>query len=82
MRRSISGFSRDSERAIIMKYMENGSLHDVIERVKERDRPDFWDAEGIAVIICGTVCGMDFIHSPGFVHRDLKPSNLLIDKDG
>jgi serine/threonine protein kinase len=37
---------------------------------------------GIAIIICGIVLGMRFIHSRSFVHRDLKPSNILLNENG
>jgi serine/threonine protein kinase len=76
------GFSLVGQCALVMKYMENGSLSDVIERVAAGKAPAFWNPTGIGVMICGIVCGMRFIHSEGFVHRDLKPSNLLIDERG
>jgi serine/threonine protein kinase len=72
------GFWRDKEDAIVMKYMEEGSLRDVLDRVERGEKRDFWNATGIAII----VCGMEFIHSTGFVHRDLKPRNLFIDERG
>jgi serine/threonine protein kinase len=81
----VYGFSattRQSEAALVMKYMANGSLADVLERVKGGKAPSFWTPTGIAIIVTGIVCGLEFIHSKGFVHRDLKPSNLLIDSDG
>jgi serine/threonine protein kinase len=37
---------------------------------------------GIAIIVSGIVCELEFIHLNGFAHRDPKPENLLIDKDG
>jgi TPR repeat protein len=76
------GFSRVEKVILVMKYMENGSLYDVIQRVAAGKAPAFWNPTGIGNIICGIVCGMRFIHSECFVHRDLKPSNLLIDEGG
>jgi hypothetical protein len=81
----VYGFSAATERneaALVTKYMENGSLSDVLRRVKAGNPPSFWTPTGIGIIVVGFVCGLEFIHSKGFVHRDLKPSNLLIDKDG
>jgi serine/threonine protein kinase len=44
--------------------------------------PSFWTHTRIVIIVIGIVCGVEFIHSKGFVHRDLERSNFLIDKDG
>jgi serine/threonine protein kinase len=81
----VHGFTaatRRSEAALVMKYMESGSLENVLERVKAGDPPSFWTPTGIAIIVVGIVHGLEFIHSKGLVHRDLKPANFLIDKSG
>jgi serine/threonine-protein kinase len=31
-------------------------------------------------MICGLVCGVQYLHAKGFVHAELKPSDLLIDE--
>jgi serine/threonine protein kinase len=62
--------------------MENGSLADILGRVKAGDLPDFWTPTGIAKLITGFVLGMKFIHSEGAIHRNLKPSNLFVTDDG
>jgi serine/threonine protein kinase len=80
----VSGFSaatKQSEAALVTKYMENGSLSDVLVRVKADNPPSFWTPTGIGIIVVEIVCGLEFIHFKGFVHRDLKPSNFLIDKN-
>jgi hypothetical protein len=79
------GFARCQEGsvyALVMKHMENGSLRDVLMDVKAGKVPTFWTGTGIAIIVCGVACGLEFIHSAGFVHRDVKPANLLIDERG
>jgi hypothetical protein len=81
----VYGFSeatKQREAALVMEYMENGSLEDVLALVKAGKQPSFWTPTGITIIFVGIVCGLDFIHSKGWAHRDLKPSNFLIDKDG
>jgi serine/threonine protein kinase len=81
----VYGFSaatQQREAALITKHMENGSLSNVLVRVKAGNLPSFWTPTGIGIIAVGIVCGLELIHSKGFVHRDLKPSNFLIDKDG
>jgi protein kinase A len=65
-----------------MEYMPNGSLDHVLERVRQGNPPDFWNDTGIAIIVCGIVVGMEFIHSRSMVYRDLKPANILIDGAG
>jgi serine/threonine protein kinase len=66
----IYGWSRDMEKepALVMKYMENGSVYDALESAQAKNPPDFWNPTGIAIIVCGIAAGLEFIHSRGFVH--------------
>jgi serine/threonine protein kinase len=79
------GFSLRSESygrregIIVMKYAKNGSLGDVLNSVRAGKRPPFWTDTGIAIIVCGIISGIEFIHSQGIVHRDIKPANILLD---
>jgi serine/threonine protein kinase len=68
--------------AIAYEFMENGSLLDVLTRVRSGDIPVFWTPTGIATIVMGLVLGMKFMHSQKAIHRNLKPSNLFISDDG
>jgi serine/threonine protein kinase len=65
-----------------MKYMKYGSLLTVLDSVKSGNAPKFWDGTGIAIIVCGIVCGLEVIHSQGIIHRDVKPANLMLDGRG
>jgi serine/threonine protein kinase len=62
--------------------MKNGSLLDVLERIRAKHALLFWTATGIARIVMGLVLGMRFIHSRGAIHHNLKPSNLFVTDDG
>jgi serine/threonine protein kinase len=63
------------EPKIVIDYMENGSLENVLA-----DHPNWWTPTKKAIAIFGLVLGMEFAHSRGTIHRDLKPSNLLVDR--
>jgi serine/threonine protein kinase len=78
----ISGNDGERSAALVMKYMKHGSLRAVLDLVKFRNAPLFWDGTGIAIIVCGIVCGLDFVHSQGIIHRDVKPENLMVDAHG
>jgi serine/threonine protein kinase len=36
----------------------------------------------MAIIVCGIILGIQFIHSKCMIHRNLQPSNILIDERG
>jgi serine/threonine protein kinase len=57
------------------EFAQNRSLRDLLRNAA---RPD---DTSIAIIICGIVLGMKFIHSRCIIHRDLKPENILIDEE-
>jgi hypothetical protein len=61
---------------------EHGSLEAVLEKVNWGSGLPFWNATGKAVVICGIVLGMAYVHRKGYIHRDLKPSDILINAEG
>jgi serine/threonine protein kinase len=65
-----------------MEYAENGDLGKLLQLRAKGEAPAFADATGMAIILCGIVHGMRFLHANGAMHRNLKPSNILIDGDG
>jgi serine/threonine-protein kinase len=75
-------FPRGSQEAEIhIEFAEHGSLQRVMEQV-QRTPEEFWNPTGKAIIICGIVLGMRFVHSKGYIHGDLNPSNILIKTGG
>jgi serine/threonine protein kinase len=61
---------------------ENGSLSDVLEKVRCGTRLPFWNATGKGILICGIALALRFIHSKRIIHGDLKPSNILVSARG
>jgi HEAT repeat protein/predicted Ser/Thr protein kinase len=60
---------------LAMRYLEGGSLADLLDR----DRPPLDQAAGLMISIATAV---EKIHRKGIVHRDLKPANILFDDEG
>jgi serine/threonine protein kinase len=74
----IVGYSLETgdQTAIIgTKFAVGRSLKDAIESRR-------LDDTGIAIVVCGIVLGMQFIHSHDIVHQNLKPSDVLLDERG
>jgi serine/threonine protein kinase len=55
------------------RFAANGSLKVALEQRR-------LDDTGKAIVVCGIVLGMWFIHSHGAAHLDLNPSNVLLDE--
>jgi TPR repeat protein len=73
----------NSHAKIATDFMPNGSLEDVLEKIRKNKRPpEFWSHDCIAIVIMGISLGMRFMHAKEIIHRDLKPANLLLDRIG
>jgi tRNA A-37 threonylcarbamoyl transferase component Bud32 len=81
---NIMGYSLPSKdhqfACIATEFAANGSLEDILERIRAGNAPGFWTHENISCILIGLVLGMRYVHSQDIIHRDLKPGNLLIDE--
>jgi serine/threonine protein kinase len=81
----IIGFSLptpDSPAQIATEYAARGSLRDALKQRRDGLAPLFMDDTGIAIIVCGIVLGMNFIHSQNVIHRHLEPVNIFVDVNG
>ncbi|CAB4273850.1 unnamed protein product [Prunus armeniaca] len=66
---------------ILYRYMQNGSLHDVLHEIKPPPTLE-WSVR--YMIALGTAYGLEYLHydcDPPIVHRDVKPMNILLDAD-
>lgn len=69
-------FSYDNQQPYyVMRYMNGGSLSELIEKGKI-------SAEETARIVEKISLGLAYSHQKGIIHRDLKPDNILFDDDG
>jgi len=68
--------SESSNVAMVVEYMDGGSLQDVIDSGGCENEPV------LAQICYRILMGLQFIHSHHQIHRDIKPSNLLINHRG
>jgi serine/threonine protein kinase len=60
---------------IVMRFLEGGTLKQVIERGRLPQGEILYLLKQIA-------SALDYAHREGVVHRDLKPSNILVDREG
>ncbi|MCB9451304.1 MAG: protein kinase [Anaerolineaceae bacterium] len=60
---------------IVMRYLESGTLKDVLGRGK-------LPPDEIAYMVRQIASALDYAHRQSVVHRDIKPSNIMIDADG
>jgi serine/threonine-protein kinase len=67
---------------LLTPYSEAGSLADVLDRVRLKDPPAFWNESGRLRMIVTLVAGLRYLHSRGIVHRELKPADLIVAADG
>lgn len=65
--------------AIVSPFMENGSLHSILECEGISIKNDRWNGTKRAISIFGISAAMTFIHQKGIIHRDLKTANVLLD---
>jgi hypothetical protein len=59
-----------------MEYARGGNLRDF------QFRKDNVDETVIAIIVCGIVQGMKYLHQQNIIHRDLRPENIFLDCSG
>lgn len=71
----------DNMATIIMDFMENGSLFDVLQLAKTDNDLPYWNQTTKNKMLIGISSGMKYLHNMKIIHRDLKPENILLDKN-
>lgn len=66
----------DASLHIVLEYMENGSIVDIIKRFGVL--PESLSA----IYISQVLQGLDYLHNQGVIHRDIKGANILTTKQG
>ncbi|KAI9073040.1 hypothetical protein K1719_044960 [Acacia pycnantha] len=77
--RSLGSWIGDEYGLTISRYMENGSLHDVLH---ENNPPPYLAWKVRYKIAFGIARGLAYLHhdfDPPILHRDIKPKNILLD---
>ncbi len=60
---------------IVMRYLEGGTLKDVLDRGK-------LPLTDVSYLMRQVASALDYAHRQGVIHRDIKPSNIMVDQDG
>ena len=62
----------DTDRTIILEYIERGDLDALLQSNKELTEMDKFD------IAIGVLRAIAHLHTLGIIHRDIKPENILV----
>lgn len=74
-------FQGEPNITILMDYMKQGSLANLIEQETSSLCPPNYDNTKRQIILVGIARGMMLLHKHCVIHRDLKPENILLDSD-
>jgi serine/threonine protein kinase len=83
----VIGFSlklseRDDRPAMVMKFMPNGSLYELLESERAGTAPANWTPTKKSMCIFRIVAAMKYLHDGiGLIHRNLKPRNIMVDAE-
>lgn len=74
-------FNGNKNITILMDYMKEGSLADLIAKEQKSLCPPNYDNTKRQIILVGVARGMMVLHAHHVIQRDLKPENILLDSE-
>lgn len=75
---SLCDFNNNPYPSIILDYMPNGTLAQIIN--EDQNDSTEWTCTKRYINLLGIAIGMEYLHSHNIVQRDLKPQNILLDE--
>lgn len=78
---STQDFYDQNNVTIIMEHAKNGSLEDILKKVKKSLADINYNNTTRQIILIGIAHAMKHLHQNNIIHRDLKPGNVLIDDE-
>jgi serine/threonine protein kinase len=69
----------DNRMVVITKWMENGTLRDIMRKEREAMALAAWTPSKKSMCIFRMVATMKCIHQAGIMHRDIKPESWFLD---
>ncbi|KAK4491925.1 hypothetical protein RD792_002707 [Penstemon davidsonii] len=80
---ALAGYCVDhGQRLLVLDYVGNGSLHDMLHFADEKSKMLTWNAR--VRVALGTARALEYLHEvclPSVVHRNLKSANILLDEE-
>eukprot|EP00079_Xenopus_tropicalis_P039539 XP_017953310.1 PREDICTED: protein kinase C theta type-like [Xenopus tropicalis] len=74
--RAYAAFEDEEYVIFLMEYLAGGNLEDYLKQRRQLD------INTIRFLAAEIICGLQFLHSRGFIHRDIKPANIILDSAG
>ena len=78
---NLNNFNFQPYPTIIIQYMPNGSLQEMIELSMRGMAPREWSDTNKYINLLGISLAMNHLNSKNIIHSDLKPANILLDKN-
>jgi TPR repeat protein len=76
------GFSFTPSRRVLLQYLPEGSLHDILSAIaRGKPAPPWYTNTVKAKVVFGFAAAMMHLHAHGAIHRYLTPKNIMFDSN-